>query len=163
MTENISYGDVIALQDTHGKSRTGNTIATVLGIVGAIVVIAILWFAFVRRGDSNKNTEKETNVNIGEHNGAISEMRSQIRGLVEHERQDALKIAYTDGKLQPYGFAYGNSYYGGSYGCGCNGGHRNEHGHEEHHHGHCGAKFQEVKTFTPTTDVVTLTSNCNCG
>ena len=160
--ENITIGDIMDLHTGHDVKKSGNTISVVLGVVGAIIVIAILWFAFVRRDGLGKNTEKETNVNIGETNGTLSEMRAQMRGLVEHERQDALKIAYTDGRLQPYGFAYGSAYYGGGCGCGGGRGYEHEHGHEHHKH-HCGANFQEVKTFTPTTDVVTLTSNCNCG
>ena len=156
--EKISMDGIFALNDAHSTKGAGTKVATVLGIIGAIIVLAILWHTFNRNREGLFGSDKNTSVEIGELRAGQRYLNEGLVAVSHNERADALRIAYTDGKLQPYAFAagYGDYQYGGGiYGdrrCGC-----------EHGHGHCGAKFSEVKTFTPSTDVVTLTSNCNCG
>ena len=145
MTENITIGDILGVQDTHSTKSAGNTIATVIGIVGAIVVIALLWNAFVRRDGWGKSTDKETNITLGGAEEAISSLKTGLAEVRGYERQDAIKLAYTDGML------YGRPNYYTGWG-----------GHGHGHDNGCGvkSKFQEVKTFSVDTDVATLTSTC---
>ena len=154
MTENITYGDIIAMQDTHGKSKTGNTLSTVLGIVGAILVVALIWNAYSQNRHMATGSEKNTSLEIGELRAGQRYQNEMITLVNHNERQDALRIAYTDGALsRPYPFAHYGGYpplppYGGQ------------------HHGHdgCGThqKFQEVKTFAVDSDVASLTTTCGC-
>ena len=153
MTENISMGDYIALQDTHGKSRTGNALATVVGVGLAILVLALIWNAYAANRERFTGSEKNTSVKLGELEGKQEAVNGQLATLIHNERQDALRIAYTDGALRPYPFAA----HGGGWGYPQYG-----EGHGEHRNGHCCTKssFKEVKTFTPTTNDVTLTTVC---
>lgn len=142
----VNYGQNV--HDHYATKGAGNKIATVLGIIGAIVVIAILWAIFVRRGEIGKNTEKNTDINLGANGEAINGLKHQIAALTAHERADYGKIMFNDG------FLFGGNGYERRGGCGCG---------EHEHRGNCGNKFKEVRTFTPTTDVVTQESFCNCG
>jgi|GEM_PF-4498092 hypothetical protein len=154
MTENITYGDIIAMQDANGKTKTGGTMATVLGIVGAILVIALIWNAYAQNRHMANGSEKNTSLEIGELRAGQRYQNEMITLVNHNERQDALRIAYTDGALsRPYPFAHYGGYpplppYGGPHG----------------HHDGCGThqKFQEVKSFNVDTDVATLTTTCGC-
>ena len=93
----VNYGnDVHRLHET---KRGANAIATVLGIIGAIIVIAILWAVFVRRGELGKNTEKNTDINLGANGEAIEGLKHEIRLLQGYERADYGKIMFNDGLL----------------------------------------------------------------
>jgi len=159
MTENITTGDIVNyghdVHKLHETKRGANTLATVIGIVGALILIGILWNVFVRRNDTNKSTEKNTDIAIGGNVEAIEDLKFQVRALTNHERQDALKIAYTDGRLQPYRFSYLGDYE--HEGCGCG-----EHHRHRHHKGCCDQKYQEVATYNLASTTLNKTSNCNC-
>ena len=156
MTENVNLSNVDfvnyghSVEKLHTDKRGMNTLATVIGIVGLVVVIAILWNLFVRRGELGKNTEKNTDINLGGNNEAINGLKHQVAALTAHERADYGKIMFNDGLLYA-----GEGYYGGRRregGCG-----------DRHHEGHCNQKFQRVESFTPSTTAVNITSTCDCA
>jgi hypothetical protein len=154
MTENIQMGDLINFDDSHRKSKASNTLSTVVGVAALVLILAVLWSTYVRNRDMAGGSEKNTNVTLGGAEEAISSLKVGLAEVRAHERQDAIKLAYTDGVLygRPPAFAPYHGGYGYGGGCGSHG-----------HHG-CGCgmkqKFQEVKTFDVTTDVATLTTTC---
>ena len=156
-TENISFDGIMYGQDvyrTHCTQKTGTTLATVIGILLGLIVLAILWSVFVGRDRFGKSTEKETNVNLGENNEAIDELRHEVRVLKGYERADYGKIMFNDGWLYgggECGFEHGRGRKRG--GCGCG----------ERHEGGCDSKFQIVKTFGQATETAQQTSTCYCG
>jgi len=157
MTENITTGDIVSyghsVEKLHSEKRGYNTLATVIGIVGLVVVIAILWNLFVRRGDTAKNTEKNTDITLGGNGEAINGLKHQVAVLTAHERADYGKIMFNDGLL----YGGGDFYYGGH-------GRRREGGcGDRHHDGNCKQRFQRVETFTPSTESVNITSSCDCA
>jgi len=146
MTENISYGDVIALQDMHHGKSGSNTLATVIGVSAALIVLFLIWGIYSRRRDEFVGSEKNTNIELGELAAGMRYQGAILNDVCKWERQDALSNARTEVLLHGYN---GYAPYGYANGCG---------GHRE-----CGctkSKFQEVKSFTPDTDVVTLTTTC---
>jgi len=150
MTETITTGDIVNyghdVHKLHETKRGANTLATVLGIVGAVIVIAILWNLFVRKNVTDKTTEKNTDITLGGNTEAINGLRHEVARLGSYERQDFGKIMFTDGLL------YGG-YYEHDRDCGCG---------ERRHKGHCGQKFQEVATYNLATTTLNKTSNCDC-
>ena len=173
----VNYGH--SVDKMHTQKSASNSLTTVIGILLGLIVLAILWAIFVRRGDIGKTTEKETNINLGEHNGAIAELRGQVHTLQAHERADFGRIMFNDGAFYSghhtpafgafggygnygfggYGGGYGNDYRNGyrgdgyrGDGCGCG-----------HGHGNCDSKFKDVKTFNLASEVVTQENVCNCG
>jgi hypothetical protein len=149
MTENITMGDILQMDGTHRTSKSGSAIATVIGIVGAIIVIALIWKAFV--GNRDNSITKETNVNkeLGADTEAIRFLTAEVNALKGFERQDAIKLAYNDGAI------YGHGGHG-------HGGHNNC-GHGGHDGGCVKQNFREVKNFVPATtdpDTIQVTSIC---
>jgi hypothetical protein len=171
-----SYNHLEMMTDMHGvdaKRKGANTLATVIGVAIALLVILGIFAVWNRNKSTEKNTDKETNINLGETNGEVRALRGQVARLENYERADAMKIAYTDGALfgqsprltvpgfpAPYGVPYGLPYGGHGFG-----------GHGHGHHGRgdhdCGceghpmkSKFQEVKTFKVNSDLATLTTTC---
>ena len=142
-----NYGDIVDLHDTHAKTRGMSTIAWILGIIGVLVILAVLWNTFVRKGGTDKTTEKETNVNLGENNGEIRALRSQVSRLEGYERQDAIKLAYTDGALfgphPEYGHECGERRRGRGCGESCT-----------------KESFRRVTSFTPKDDNVEVINTC---
>ena len=144
-----NYGDIVDMHDTHAKKTGMNTIAWILGIIGVLVVLAVLWNTFVRKGGTDKNVEKETNLNLGENNGELRHLRAEVAQLKQYERQDAIKIAYTDGALygkRPFFF-----------------------GDHDHNHGGCGERrkdgcFKEtmrnVRQYTPAGETMEIQQVC---
>jgi hypothetical protein len=155
-TNQLSMGDYIAMHDGHHYKKPGNTIATVIGIGVALLVIAFLWHTFSRRHNDYNCAEKDTSYQLGDNGGEIKTLKAQVSRLESYERQDAIKIAYTDGCLHKGGYLqphYQDYGYGGHCGHG---------GHSHYGHGDCTkTNFKEVKTFTPTTDEITVTTVCN--
>jgi len=150
-----NYGDIVDMHDTHAKKTGMNTIAWILGIIGVLVVLAVLWNTFVRKGGTDKTVEKETNVNLGENNGEIRALRSEVAQLKLFEREDALKIAYTDGTLfggkRYYDVHYPDHCYGHGHGCG-----ERRRGGDD-----CNkSSFRRVTTFTPGVDSVEAIQTC---
>ena len=157
MTETITTGDIVNyghdVHKLHETKRGANVLATVLGIVGAIIVIAILWNLFVRKNVTDKTTEKNTDITLGGNAEAINGLKHEVARLSGYERHDYGKIMFNDGLL--YG---GCGYYGHDHDrdCGC--------GDRDHRHrkGCCDQKFQEVATYTLANTTLNKTSNCNC-
>lgn len=164
MTENFSTGDILQLQDTSCTKSTGNTMSTVLGIIGAIIVLALLWNAYTRARDTRANTEAIATGALGTISGTVNGIQDEVRVLKSYERGDAIKLAYTDGALwgRP---CSGPAVFGGypgypgfpGQGFGYPGG---------YHHGgcekDCGQKqqFKEVRTFLEDTDTIQVTNTC---
>lgn len=150
MTENFSTGDILQLQDTNCSKNTGNTLSTVLGIIGALVVLSLIWNAYTRARDTRANTEAIASGAIGSLTSTVNGTQEELRSLARFERQDALKIAYTDGVL------FGNPFYGGD-----------DYGHgygRKHGHG-CGGdcqhqQFREIRTFAETADNIEVINTC---
>lgn len=151
-------GDYINVNDMHHKQKSSNTLATVIGILLGVLVLVALFGMWNRNRDFAKNTEKNTDINLGEIMGEQRAFRNELSSVVRHEREDFGRIMYTDGALRPYyGYGGGYGYYDGGHGehhGGCGG-----HGHG---HGNCDSKFKDVKTFNLASEVVTQENVCNC-
>ena len=155
MTSNdtITIGDIMGVTTAHDTKRSGNTIATVVGIVGALLVIAIIIWAFFRRGEVGKNTEKETNINLGQNGEAIEDLKLQVSALTRHERDDFAKITYNDGFFRGRGY-YNNGYHDhNNDGCGCG------HGHNDN----CKQKMVVNTPYTAGTPTANVINECFCS
>lgn len=173
MNENITTGDILQMHDTQCTKGTGTTMSTVLGIIGAVIVLALLWNAYTRARDTRANTEAIASGALGTITGTVNGIQEELRAVKNYERGDAIKLAYTDGALwgRPcsgpavaghgfvpgYGFGYpgypvpGYPVPGFGY----------------HGHGGCCDKdcapkqqFKEVRTFTEDTDTIQVVSAC---
>ena len=156
MTENLSTGDILQLNDTHCQKKTGNNISTILGIIGAIIVLALLWNSYTRARDTRANTDAISTGAIGGLQSGIESLSRDVASVVRHERADAIKLAYTDGMLfgrmpfygAPYGpGTHGQRWDGGCGGCGgCD----------------CGShqQFREVRQFAETSDNIEVINTC---
>jgi len=147
----VNYGhDVHKLHET---KRGANTIATVLGIFAFVILIAILWNTFIKRNESSKNTEKNTDITLGGNGEAIEGLKQRLFAVENHERHDYGKIMFNDGLLYGGGGRfYGPGYHGRDCGCG-----------EREHHGCCKQKYQEVANYTLAGTTLNKTSSCDCG
>lgn len=171
MTENVnlSMGDVMQLYDTQSTKKAGGTLSTVLGIIGAVIVLALIWNAYTRARDTRANTDAIASGALGSIQSSVDNLNGEVAAVVRHERADAIKLAYTDGVL--FGRPHGNCYPGGFYpaqGFGYPGypmpGYPGfgypfpGHGCEKD----CGPKqqFREVRTFTEDTDTIQVTNTC---
>lgn len=145
------------LYDTHSTKKAGGTLSTVLGIIGAIIVLALLWQAYTAARDKQANTEAIAAGSIGNLTSAVGSVQEELRTVVRHERADAIKLAYTDGVLFGRPSHYGPHGFGEWDGCG-------------HGHGHgygrrdddCGQKqqFREIRTFAETADNIEVINTC---
>lgn len=163
MNENITTGDILQMHDTQCTKGAGSTLSTVLAIIGAVIVLALVWNAYTRARDTRANTEAIASGTLGAVTGTVNGIQEELRIVKNHERNDAIKLAYTDGALwgrpcsgPAVGFGYPVGYPFPGQGFGFYPGHGG--GCERD----CSPKqgFKEIRTFTEDTDTIQVTNTC---
>ena len=144
----LGYGH--SVDKMHENRATGNKITTALWVIVAIIFIGIFASLFFRRFESGKTTEKNTDISLGENGEAIESLKFRVARVEGYERADYGDIQFNKG------MEFSEQYYGGR------GGYRRG-GCGNEHHGHCGKKFVRQDTYTPNTQQVIVTEDCNCG
>jgi len=182
MEEKLSYKDVIALRDLeteHAKHHSFKGISWVLFLIVAVIVLAIIFF-WIRKSRDNRHEEYrydgENRREFGEHRGAFRCLEKQVDQLQEKAYFNFGKLEKLYGEVNCYmkyntheveeleNRCYPKGYIGFE-GCEFRGerGRRFGCGDRDDRHGNCSKKFVRQDTYTPNTQQVIVTEDCNCG
>lgn len=84
--------------EIHATKKTGNSITTVLGIIGGVIVIALLWAAWSRNNCHRHAHESERGKGDGYNLAKIQDLEYGYKTLAKNEREDAIAIAFNQGR-----------------------------------------------------------------
>ena len=182
MDSELSFKDVIALRDLeteHQDHHAFKGISWVLFLIVAVIVLAIIFFWIRKDRDcrhEDYRNEGGYRGEFGEHKGVVRLLEKQVNELKEQSYFQFGKLEKMQGEMCTYmkyntheveeleNRCYPKGYIGydegfderGRRGGGCG-------GDRDHRHGNCGKKFVRQDTYTPSTQSVIVTEDCNCG
>ena len=142
----VAYDSIIELEDMHEKKHCGMQTRWLWILLGVLVILAILWFAFKRSHDHKSEYENKNAHEYGKLRGEIHCIEKMVCKTADYERQDALKIAYLDGAL--YGQRPRREEREG--GCG-----------ERREHGCIHTNFKKIENFTLADTTAQQVTRCN--
>jgi len=169
----FSMYEVMKLRELETEHEDKHAFKNIAWVIGVVVILAIIVFWFRKSHDERCAEHRYDGANRGEY----GEQRCAVRLLEKQVEKLEEKQYFTFGKLEKlYGETkcyekfntheveelevrcYPRSYIGGEEiyerrgrgGCG-------------ERHGHCGKKFVRTDTYTPDTQQVIVTEDCNCG
>ena len=145
----VNYDSVVDIHDMHEKKHSSRTATWVWVIIGILVILAILWVAHKFSHDRNKGHENAHSYELGKIKGTEVEQTYELHETQKYERQDAMKIAFLEGRLCGGGYPeYGR-------------GERGEHGRDGHHGCGCtSTRFNKIDNFTLDTTTAQAVTRC---
>ena len=170
-----TMSDFIALRDLETEHHENTSLKAIAWVIGVVIVLAIIAFFLRGHYDGRANDYRhESNYRCehGEHRGRLAFVEKQIEKLDE-------RVDYNHGKLEKLYGEFGcyskyttheveeieNRVYPSGY-IGWElpfRGDRREGRECERREGNCGKKFARRDTYTPATQEVVVTEDCNCN
>ena len=181
MDEKTSMHDVLKLRELEVEHEDKHAFKSIAWVIGVVIVLAIIVF-WLRSHHKETCDQHRHESGSGGHisrlydlEGQIKSIAPQVARLNEHDYynhgeidrlqaefcQKTKNYDYEIGRLNhrcyPDNYILEDSYHRrdgrrGESSCGCN-----------DHHGNCGKKFIRRDTYTPNTQEVVVTEDCNCG
>ena len=176
MESNLSFKDVIALRDLETEHGDHHALKSIAWVIGVVIVLAIIAF-WLRKSHDRYGEDARYDGNFkgdfGEHKGLVRHLEKQVNNLEEkayfnfgkleklygefnsYTKFNSHEVEEIERRVYPMGYmGYEEEFERRGRG-GCGGG--------EHRHGNCGKKFVRQDTYTPNTQQVIVTEDCNCG
>ena len=175
MEKDLSFQDVIALRDLETEHHDHYALKSIAWVIGVVIVIAIIAWWIRKDHDCRREDyryEGGYRGEFGEHKGCLKHIEKEVERLNEKAYFTFGKVEKLQGEFALYSKynteevkeledrCYPKGYIGYEElatvrrGGGCGG---------EHRHGNCGKKFVRQDTYTPNTQQVIVTEDCNCG
>jgi hypothetical protein len=174
MEKDLTFQDVLALRDLETEHGDHHALKSIAWVIGVVIVIAIIAWWIRRDRDCRENEylhNGDHRSDYGEHKGIVKLLEKQVAALEEkayytHGKLDKLygefgcytkynthEVEEIEARVYPKGYIGRERYEGYGEGCGCG----------ERRHGNCGKKFVRQDTYTPNTQQVIVTEDCNCA